>query len=55
MDMMWIVFYGNFGDLISKEIAGNVFYMIYEIHLKEGPRKFEMNFMEISAPFRDPS
>ena len=24
-----------------KAIAENAFYMIYEIHLKEGPRKFE--------------
>ena len=40
--------------LTSQVIAENAFYMIYEIHLKEGPRKFETNFMEISAPFEIP-
>ena len=54
MDMIWIVLYGSLEIWPVKEIAGNAFYMIYEIHLKEGPCKFKMNFMEISAPFEIP-
>ena len=52
MDMMWIMLYGKFGDLISKGNSGKCVYMIYEFQLKESPRKLRWIYGNLCSLLR---